>query len=338
MTVATNPPARGGPLALESDRAERPQGCAGGRPRRGAERGLITNTSRHILASGFQDKETSLAAIGCQLSGNCIGLKGVLALHIFFILSLMHSKLATAAKLGFVPAALIVSLVVPSQAHALSLGYQLTPTQPFQTFGTDTTNNVLTFPGFNTSAIPPSHVGATLVGYQYYLPSVMLSGVSRLICDDLSTTPVFSCPLPGPFPATATVSFDSIVPGGSAVSIPAINASIAGPATTGFTNNAISGSASDVFSTNTALFPPGPYTNTPVSLDFYKTAWAYTGPSGVSTQFLGTAFPPAVRAVVSGQLGIRYVYSYVPGPLPLLGAGAAFGWSRRLRRRITRTV
>jgi MYXO-CTERM domain-containing protein len=25
----------------------------------------------------------------------------------------------------------------------------------------------------------------------------------------------------------------------------------------------------------------------------------------------------------------------VPGPLPLLGAGAAFGWSRRLRKRIT---
>jgi MYXO-CTERM domain-containing protein len=24
----------------------------------------------------------------------------------------------------------------------------------------------------------------------------------------------------------------------------------------------------------------------------------------------------------------------VPGPLPLLGAGAAFGWSRRLRKRI----
>ncbi|MCP9860405.1 hypothetical protein KBZ33_15705 [Cyanobium sp. Cruz-8D1] len=24
----------------------------------------------------------------------------------------------------------------------------------------------------------------------------------------------------------------------------------------------------------------------------------------------------------------------VPGPLPLLGAGAAFGWSRKLRKRI----
>jgi hypothetical protein len=28
----------------------------------------------------------------------------------------------------------------------------------------------------------------------------------------------------------------------------------------------------------------------------------------------------------------------VPGPLPLLGAGAAFGWSRRLRRRMTTSV
>lgn len=30
--------------------------------------------------------------------------------------------------------------------------------------------------------------------------------------------------------------------------------------------------------------------------------------------------------------------SSVPGPLPLLGAGAAFGWSRRLRRRVKATV
>jgi hypothetical protein len=293
-----------------------------------------------MLASGFHDKETSLAAIGCHLSGNCIGLKGVLALHIFFILSLMSSKLATAAKLGFVPTALAVSLVVPSQAHALSLGYQLTSAQTFQTFGNDTTtpSAPITFPGFNTYVIPPSHVGATLVGYQYYIPSVTLSGVSRVICDDFTTTPPFSCPLSGPFPATATLSFDSIVPGGSEVAIPAISGSIAGTATTGYTFNAITGSASNIFTTTTALFPPGPYTNTPVSLDFYKTAWAYTGPSGVSTQFLGSAFALANRAAVTGQFGIRYVYSYVPGPLPLLGAGAAFGWSRKLRRRITQTV
>jgi len=32
---------------------------------------------------------------------------------------------------------------------------------------------------------------------------------------------------------------------------------------------------------------------------------------------------------------IRFVLTEVPGPLPLLGAGAAFGFSRRLRRRIS---
>ncbi|MBM5815311.1 MAG: hypothetical protein FJ083_01580 [Cyanobacteria bacterium K_Offshore_surface_m2_239] len=252
----------------------------------------------------------------------------------------MHSKFASTAKLGLLPAALGISLMLPSQAQALSLGYQLTPVQTFQTFGNDTTTPSLpiTFPGFNTSALPPGHLSATLVGYQYYIPSVTLSGVSRLVCDDFTTIPPFSCPLPGPLPTTATLSFDSIVPGGSAVAIPAISGSVAGPATTTYTFNAITGSASNIFTTTTALFPPGPYTNTPVSLDFYKTAWAYTGPSGVSTQFLGTAFPLNTRAIVTGQFGIRYVYSYVPGPLPLLGAGAAFGWSRKLRRRITQTV
>jgi hypothetical protein len=28
----------------------------------------------------------------------------------------------------------------------------------------------------------------------------------------------------------------------------------------------------------------------------------------------------------------------VPGPLPLLGAGAAFGWSRKIRRQIKRSA
>lgn len=31
-------------------------------------------------------------------------------------------------------------------------------------------------------------------------------------------------------------------------------------------------------------------------------------------------------------------YTYVPGPLPILGAGAAFGWSRRLRKRISKVA
>ncbi len=48
-------------------------------------------------------------------------------------------------------------------------------------------------------------------------------------------------------------------------------------------------------------------------------SWTLDGTGDTIQAFLGPASPP----------------SAVPGPLPLLGAGAAFGWSRRLRRRIT---
>jgi hypothetical protein len=46
--------------------------------------------------------------------------------------------------------------------------------------------------------------------------------------------------------------------------------------------------------------------------------WAITGTSETIQVFLG---PPSAS-------------NPVPGPLPLLGAAAAFGWSRRLRRRV----
>lgn len=50
---------------------------------------------------------------------------------------------------------------------------------------------------------------------------------------------------------------------------------------------------------------------------------------------LKTIFVQDKWAPVGGSVdAIQNVYSQVPGPLPLLGAGAAFGFSRRLRRRI----
>ena len=47
-------------------------------------------------------------------------------------------------------------------------------------------------------------------------------------------------------------------------------------------------------------------------------SWTLDGTGDTIQAFLGPPSPP----------------SAVPGPLPLLGAGAAFGWSRRLRKRI----
>jgi len=48
--------------------------------------------------------------------------------------------------------------------------------------------------------------------------------------------------------------------------------------------------------------------------------WTLNGTSDSIQVILGAPTPPGAT---------------VPGPLPLLGAGAAFGWSRRLRKRIT---
>lgn len=243
-------------------------------------------------------------------------------------------------KLAIAPFAIATSLLFPGQADALNLGYQDTSTQSFSTSGTNTTTVTTTFPGFNPALVPASHLSPVLVGFQYYFPTVNLSGVARIICDDVTTDPPFSCPLAGPFPATATLTFDTIInPTGPTVSAPAIAASIAGPAGTSFSNMAITGSATNIFTTNTALVPGSSYTNTPVTLDFYKTSWAYVGPAGVSTQFLGSPpTPDAFTAKVNGTFGIRYVYTYVPGPLPILGSAAAFGWSRRLRKRISQAA
>jgi hypothetical protein len=51
------------------------------------------------------------------------------------------------------------------------------------------------------------------------------------------------------------------------------------------------------------------------------------------------------NATINGSVRVLWQYTYdlipgaaVPAPLPLLGAGAAFGWTRRLRKRISAKV
>ena len=45
------------------------------------------------------------------------------------------------------------------------------------------------------------------------------------------------------------------------------------------------------------------------------------------------------KPYIEGWIAIQYEYevipSAVPGPLPLFGVAAAFGWSRRLKKRIS---
>jgi hypothetical protein len=87
------------------------------------------------------------------------------------------------------------------------------------------------------------------------------------------------------------------------------------------------GNTYDLRFSNTSLFGGGSYSG---SIDFYN------GSSPLSFEPPGTG----------GNLDLYFSDSYfgnysasapVPGPLPLMGAGAAFAWSRRLRRRIAKS-
>ena len=58
--------------------------------------------------------------------------------------------------------------------------------------------------------------------------------------------------------------------------------------------------------------------------------------SGTSATFLASsAFSPSTWSSISGNPAPYFYLQGVPGPLPVLGAGSAFAWSRRLRRRVS---
>ena len=73
-------------------------------------------------------------------------------------------------------------------------------------------------------------------------------------------------------------------------------------------------------------------------------AWAWQ-PSAPNVSYVSLELPgPTVTAIGASSLKVNQstareffiatAVPRVPGPLPLLGAAAAFGWSRRLRRRL----
>lgn len=245
----------------------------------------------------------------------------------------------TTASLAVAPL-LTAALVGPSPAHALLLGTQDTPPLFFSGMGTGTKilSPPLTFPTFTPSAIPPSHLNPTLVGYRFYFSEISFTGSVILG----NSNPIN--PISGPFKTQVTIGFQNIdtqtVPPKSpdVAFSPLESNSITGTlAPFTFTTFPISGSSSNVFTSTTALTPPvttftNPPTATPVSTAYFTTSWALLGPPDPN---LLAGF---VNAGVSGKVGVQYVYQYVPGPLPILGSAAAFGWSRRLRRRITQTL
>jgi hypothetical protein len=127
------------------------------------------------------------------------------------------------------------------------------------------------------------------------------------------------------------LKFDSIVPAAAELEITIPANAFSGTTLGTFipTNLIINTTVGAAYSSIAALptLPPYTFPNN-VTTDYFKTAWSFAPdlPGGVFSALAGN---------VSGTFGLEFAYNYVPGPLPLLGSAAAFGWSRRLRKRIT---
>jgi hypothetical protein len=246
-------------------------------------------------------------------------------------MSATHVPISAKLKSVVVPAALAAAILLPTGAQALT-GYQNAGSNyTFSQVGSNTFNFIppKSFNGFDPGAVPGSHLNPQLYGFRYYIKNVSLGG-SVLIGS-------FTGPFPLNYNVTPSVALklDSIVP----TSGPPVQFTVSGDPISGTFNSfgsatyPISKTVPFAASTDIALPPPVSNFTKPnnVTTDYYQTAWSLSPSIPGLLSDLGAAS-------ISGEFGLEYVYTYVPGPLPILGSAAAFGWSRRLRRRISKAA
>jgi len=242
-----------------------------------------------------------------------------------------HVPISVKLRLAVVPAAFAAGMLFPTEAHALT-GYQNAGSNySFSQVGSNTFNFVppKSFNGFDPAAIPPSHLNPQLYGFRYYIKNVSLGGSVVLGS--------FTGPFPLNYNVTPSVALklDSIVPTSATPVQFTVSANpISGTFNSlGFASFPISKTVPFAASTDIALPPPVSTFTKPnnVTTDYFQTAWS------LSPSITGLVSDLSLSSI-SGEFGLEYVYTYVPGPLPILGSAAAFGWSRRLRRRISKAV
>lgn len=232
------------------------------------------------------------------------------------------------ARLLLVSAALAGGALWAPSAQALT-SIQTSSSSAFTVTGNATVSNTLSFSRFNTNTIGDDKVNVTLLGYDYILTGVNASGAIGLFNNTNST-------VNGPFTSQVVLGFDRLDTNANVAFNPVTATAAGSLAPFSAATLPLSGSA-------TGVVTPAPFITLPLTADYisppatprpsltqYSASWAYSSPPGPFTNFLDST--------VSGRIAVRWHYSYdietVPAPLPLVGAGIGFAWSRSLRRRI----
>jgi hypothetical protein len=217
----------------------------------------------------------------------------------------------------------LASVLATAPAHAI-IQYQVVGPISFSTPPNSPANIV--FPGFSATA--PSQLlkvslsgstanSAPTLNYGGSVTAVQLDATPRTYA--ASSTPTFK------FNNVQASTFT-----GSTSNIPLTG----NPVSTPFIANILpaSGSYSGTFNSITPTGIQAYFAGTP-TVSVYNPNFAFTPPAG---GFGSSAL------TLSGPMYLTYEYetgtSTVPGPLPIVGAGLAFGFSRKLRRRIQSSV
>ena len=216
----------------------------------------------------------------------------------------------------------LASILAASPAHA-AIQYQVVGPVSFSTPPNNPAS--IAFPGFSAAAasqlLMVSLTGATANS------APMLNFGGSLTVGQFDATP-------RTYTASSTPTFKFSNPGASTFSGTASNVTLAGnPVTTPFSlvPLAASGSYSGTFN---AITPTGieAYFAAAPTISVYGGNFVANPPAG------GGIFGNSLT--LSGPLYLTYKYDDgivappVPGPLPIVGAGLAFGFSRKVRRRI----
>jgi hypothetical protein len=253
------------------------------------------------------------------------------------------------------------SLLVPQQAHALVATTQYVPFKIFQDPALNGPTFPLSFQNFNTtfggdtSGLTLSGIGFKIAGASDGSGSATVSGNPRTtnqseVFDNqalIKYAPQFS--FTNGVNATGVITGSSVSANNGA-GVPCVSIQSC--------PNMGGGTTIPMDSTRTLNLAGNTYAGTGgFASILMQNAWrggdvkTATATGTPSANFSGSGtdmayvFDPSLSASVvskpfiEGWIAVQYQYevipSAVPGPLPLFGAAAAFGWSRRLKKRIS---